>query len=70
MIKPLWWVPIIMCVIAGIVFLLPAGNTGPTLLPYDSVVPLAPISTILIWIVGYLVYLLARWATSRPMRPQ
>ncbi len=70
MIKPLWWIPIVTCLIAGIVFLLPGGGTGPTLLPYDSLVPLAPISSIIIWLIGYLVYLLGRWSTGRPLRPQ
>ena len=69
MMKPLWWVPIMMCVLAGIVFLIPVTDaSGPTLM-YDSLVPLAPISSILMWLIGLLVYLLGRYATNRPLRP-
>jgi hypothetical protein len=69
MMKPLWWVPILMCFVAGIVFLIPVNNAaGPTLM-YDSLVPLAPISSILMWIIGVLIYMLGRYATNRPLRP-
>jgi len=69
MVRPLWWIPILLCFAAGIVFLIPAdGATGPTL-AYDALIPLAPLSSILIWIVGILIYGLARWSTRKPMRP-
>jgi hypothetical protein len=46
---------------------IPIGDEG-TLLPYQSLIPLAPISSLLIWFVGGgLFYLLGRWATSRPI---
>ena len=67
--KPLWWIPIMMCVIAGIVFLIPVeDSSGPTL-AYDAVVPLAPLSSILMWILGIFIYALGRRATGRPLRP-
>ena len=69
MIRPLWWVPILLCLAAGIIFLIPGGNgAGPNPF-YDSIVPLAPITSIIVWIVGLLVYMIARWSTDRPMRP-
>ncbi len=69
MMKPLWWIPIMMCLVGGIVFLIPVGDaSGPTLM-YDSLVPLAPISSIMMWLIGLLIYLLGRWATNRPLRP-
>ena len=69
MMKPLWWIPITMCLVGGIVFLIPVADaSGPTLM-YDSLVPLAPISSILMWLIGLLIYLLGRWATNRPLRP-
>jgi hypothetical protein len=40
-----------------------------TFLPYQSLIPLAPISSLLIWFVGGgLLYLLGRWATGKPIR--
>ena len=69
MIKPLWWIPILMCLVAGIVFLIPADDaSGPTLI-YETVVPLAPISSIIMWLIGVIVYMLGRWSTGRPLRP-
>ncbi|MEE8373484.1 MAG: hypothetical protein V3R87_07200 [Dehalococcoidia bacterium] len=67
--KPLWWIPVMMCFIAGFVFLIPVGDaSGPTL-AYDAVVPLAPLSSILMWILGILIYALGRRTTGRPLRP-
>lgn len=69
MIKPLWWIPILMCLIAGIVFLIPVEEaSGPSL--YDSLVPLAPLGSLIMWFIGLLIYMLARWSTGRPLRPQ
>lgn len=70
-VKLVWWVPVAACIIAGIVALMPANTAVPgTFLPYQSLVPWAPISSIGIWLIGFLFYLLGREVTARPMRPQ
>jgi hypothetical protein len=70
-VKLVWWIPIGICIIVGIVALIPLdtseGASG-TFLPYEPLIPLAPISSILIWLLGGLFYLLGRWATERPLR--
>ena len=66
-VRPIWWIPIAACIVAGFLSFIPIGDEG-TLLPYQSLIPLAPISSLLIWFVGGgLFYLLGRWATSRPI---
>ena len=64
-----WWIPIGICIIVGIISLIPL-NTGVdgTYLPYQSIIPLAPVSTILIWILAGLLYFLGRWSTGRPIK--
>ena len=69
MMKPLWWLPILMCLVAGIVFLIPVDDAAGPNPVYDSLVPLAPISSILMWLVGMLIYMLGKYATNRPLRP-
>ncbi|MEE8471053.1 MAG: hypothetical protein V3S51_06970 [Dehalococcoidia bacterium] len=70
-IKLAWWLPIAACIVVGIVALIPA-NTAESgrFLPYQSLIPWAPISSIIIWLAGFLLYFLGRGATERPMRPQ
>jgi len=68
-VKLVWWIPIAICIVLGIVALIPLDTTKDgAILPYQSIIPLAPISSILIWLAGGLVYLLGRWATGRPLR--
>ena len=68
-IRKIWWIPVIICIILGIVGILPIDTDGDgTLLPYKPIIPLAPISSILIWLLGVLFYFIGRWYTSRPMR--
>jgi hypothetical protein len=69
-VRPVWWIPIIVCIVVGIVSLIPLNTAeDSTFLPYQPIIPLAPISTLLIWIVGGgLFYMLGRWATARPIR--
>ena len=70
-VKLVWWIPIAVCIIVGIVALLPADITASgKFLPYQSIVPWAPLSSIGIWLIGFLVYILGREFTGRPMRPQ
>lgn len=69
-IRPLWWIPIAACVILGFLSFIPVDTSvDGTFLPYQSLIPMAPISSILIWIIGGgLFYMLGRWATTRPIR--
>lgn len=68
-VKRVWWILILACIILGILSLIPSDTAKDgTFLPYQSVIPLAPISSILIWLAGGLFYLLGRWATGRPIR--
>lgn len=70
MIKPLWWIPIIICILAGIVYLIPSGNASGPVLAWRAIIPLAPIPSIVMWVIGCLIYMLAKWATSRPLYPK
>ena len=68
-VKRVWWIPIAIFIILGIVALIPSNTAKDgTFLPYQPIIPLAPISSILIWLAGGLFYLLGRWATGRPLR--
>ncbi|HEY48962.1 MAG TPA: hypothetical protein G4O13_02835 [Dehalococcoidia bacterium] len=68
-VKRLWFILILLCFIVGVISLIPSGAEGDgALLPYQSIIPLAPISSILIWLLGFSFYLLGRWATDKPIR--
>jgi hypothetical protein len=68
-VKRVWWIPILACIILFILSWIPLDTAEDgTFLPYQSVIPLAPISSILILLAGGLFYLLGRWATGRPIR--
>jgi hypothetical protein len=56
--------------IAGGLSLIPLDTSEDgSFLPYRPLIPLAPISSLLICFVGGgLFYLLGRWATTRPIR--
>ena len=69
MIKPLWWIPILLCIVSGIIYLIPSSDAGGPVLAWRAIVPLAPIPSIVMWIIGIFVYQLAKWATGRPLRP-
>jgi hypothetical protein len=69
-VKPIWWLPIVLCIVLGFLSFIPVDTSEDgTFLPYQSLIPLAPISSLLIWFVGGgLSYLLGRWATGKPIR--
>jgi len=69
MVKPLWWIPILICIIAGIVYLIPSSSSSGPVLAYQALIPLAPIPSIIMWILGFGIFMLARWSTERPLRP-
>ncbi len=68
-VKPIWWIPIIACIVLGIISFIPVDTSeSGAFLPYKSLIPGAPISSLLIWFVGGgFFYLLGRWATARPI---
>ncbi|MBE0481265.1 MAG: hypothetical protein IBX68_09830 [Dehalococcoidia bacterium] len=68
-VKPVWWIPIGICIIVGVIGMIPVGAGESTFLPYRPVIPLAPISSLLIWIIGggFFVFL-GRRSTDRPIR--
>lgn len=67
-VKLVWWIPIAICIIVGIVALIPRDTSvSGTFLPYQSVIPWAPISSILIWLIGWLFYRVGRWAIQRSL---
>jgi len=68
-VKRVWWIPVVICIVLGILSLIPVNTAKDgTFLPYQAIIPLAPISSILIWLAGGLFYLLGRWVTGRPLR--
>jgi len=68
-VKPIWWIPIVLCIVLGFLSFIPVGSEDGTFLPYQSLIPLAPISSLLIWFVGGgFFYILGRWATGKPIR--
>jgi hypothetical protein len=69
-VRPVLWIPVVVCFVLGIVSLIPLDTAeSGTFLPYKSIIPLAPLSSILIWVVGGgFFYFLGRWATDRPIR--
>lgn len=68
-VKPVWWIPILACAVLGVLSFIPIDTSRDgTFLPYRSLIPLAPLSSLLILFVGGgLLYLLGRWATNRPI---
>lgn len=68
-VKPIWWIPIIVCVVVGFLSFIPVDTSQEgAFLPYKSLIPLAPLSSLLIWFVGGgFFYMLGRWATTRPI---
>ncbi len=69
MIKPLWWIPISLCFISGIIYLIPASDAGGPKLAWEAIVPLAPIPSIVMWAIGIVLLQLAKWSTGKPLRP-
>jgi len=68
-IKPFWFILVMLCLIVGIISLIPSGADGDgMILPYQSVIPLAPVSTLLLWLLGLIFYVLGRRFTDRPIR--
>jgi hypothetical protein len=69
-IKLVWLIPVAVCILVGFLALIPANTAeAGRFLPYQSLVPWAPVSSLLSWLVGLLFYLLGRDATNKPMRP-
>jgi hypothetical protein len=69
-VRSVWWIPILLCIIAGVLSFIPLDTSEDgSFLPYKPLIPLAPISSLLIWFVGGgFFYLLGRRATTRPIR--
>ncbi len=57
------------CAVAAVLSLIPIDTSQDgTFLPYRSLIPLAPLSSVLILFVGGgLCYLMGRWFTGKPM---
>jgi hypothetical protein len=55
-----YWVGVIVFVVIGIITLIPAPASKPSLLGYHSHCPFAPISTIIWWIAAGVIYWLGR----------
>ena len=68
-VKRVWWIPIIACAVIGVLSFIPIDTSQDgAFLPYRSLIPLAPLSSLLILFVGGgLLYFLGRWVTKRPM---
>lgn len=69
-VKRVWWIPVVFCIILGMLSFIPIDTSeSGTFLPYRSLIPLAPVSSLLIWFGGGgFFYWLGRWATERPIR--
>jgi hypothetical protein len=69
-VRKLWLLPILACFVLGVIALMPSSSGGSgELLPYQALMPWAPLTSIGIWVCGLLFYLLGRQITERPMRP-
>lgn len=69
-VKTVWWIPIMACIFAGIATLIPVDTAeSGKFLPYEPLVPFAPISSAALWIMGLLFFYLGRQVTERPLRP-
>ena len=67
-IKPVWLVPVTVLFFLGLVALLPLGNFKSPFFNYRSLLPLAPIPSLVLWLVAYIVYRVGCWLTQKPIK--
>ena len=67
-IKPIWRVSVVLFILLGIVALIPVSYFKSPFFDYHTLFPLAPITTVLMWVLAYLVYHIGRWDTQRQIK--
>jgi len=55
-VKWYYWVGIVVAIVLGVSTLIPAPASKPSLLGYYAHYPLAPISTVICWIIAGAIY--------------
>lgn len=70
MIRPVWWIPVGIFFVAGVVLSFPhsSGHSGILLKSYKALGPLFPIPLIISWFLAFVFYRLGRWATTKPIK--
>lgn len=64
-VRPIWWLPIALFLVAGIVSALPGEREG---LFYSARTPQAPLGLAALWFLALLTYRIGRWYNSRGLR--
>ncbi|MFP3975766.1 MAG: hypothetical protein ACLFVK_06050 [Dehalococcoidia bacterium] len=68
-VKPIWYVPTILLFLLGIAALVPVSYfPSPFFDGYHTLLPLAPVLTMILWILGCVVYLIGRRTTQGPIK--
>lgn len=67
-IRPIWFVPIGLLILLGIAGLVPINRFQSPFVDYFSLLPWAPVLTIISWVLAYIVYFIGRRATQKPIK--
>jgi len=67
-IKPIWRVPVVLLVLLGILALMPVSYFESPFFNYHSLLPLAPVTTVIMWVMASVIYYIGRWITEREIK--
>jgi len=67
-VKPIWYVPTILLFLLGVAALVPVSYFPSPFLDYQALLPWAPVLTVVLWVLGIIIYLIGRQSTQKPIK--